>query len=129
MAENKELGLDSLKGVDWLNDNAPAPPETQPEAEQPAETPEAEAQPEEAVAPEPQVEQEVMEEPAGEPVSDDDGVVRDMKDLEDEDILGADKGDSNDNIIAVGDTEYCAHCGGKIDPGHAFCIGCGKQIK
>lgn len=26
MAENKELGLDSLKNVNWLDDNAPAPP-------------------------------------------------------------------------------------------------------
>lgn len=69
MAENKELGLDSLKGVDWLNENAPAVPEPQSEAEQPAETLEAETQPEEAVAPEPQVEQEAVEEPVGEPVS------------------------------------------------------------
>lgn len=68
MAENKELGLDSLKGVDWLNDNAPAPPDTQPETEQPVEAPEAEAQPEETPVSEPEVEQEAVEEPTGEPV-------------------------------------------------------------
>lgn len=68
MAENKELGLDSLKGVDWLNDNAPAPPDAQPEAEQPAETPEAEAQPEDTPVSEPEVEQEAVAEPVAETV-------------------------------------------------------------
>jgi hypothetical protein len=61
MAENKELGLDSLKGVDWLNDNAPAPPDTQPEAEPTAETTEAEEQPVEDQSPDLEPEQEAEE--------------------------------------------------------------------
>jgi hypothetical protein len=69
MAENKELGLDSLKGVDWLNDNAPAPPETTTESEEPVETSEAEAPIEETPESEPQEEQQLEEASTGEPVS------------------------------------------------------------
>ncbi len=63
MAESKELGLDSLKGVDWLNDSAPAPP-APPEssAEVPAENLEESSvmeQPE--VAPDTQVQEPVAE--------------------------------------------------------------------
>ncbi len=40
MAENKELGLDSLKSVNWLDDNAPAPPAVE-EASEPTEATES----------------------------------------------------------------------------------------
>lgn len=54
MAENKELGLDSLKGVDWLNESAPAPQEISEEVvEMPtteSEESSAKAEPQEAPA-------------------------------------------------------------------------------
>jgi hypothetical protein len=71
MAEQKELGLDSLKGVDWLNDQAPAP-----EVEStPTEEPQPEVTEESVVeeAPAQEVEQQVEtpepEAPAEEPQS------------------------------------------------------------
>tara|TARA_R100001463_G_scaffold16470_7_gene42732 strand:+ start:809 stop:1912 length:1104 start_codon:yes stop_codon:yes gene_type:complete len=79
MAENKELGLDSLKGVDWLNDSAPAP-EVAPEATEESQEPETKessekeveaAAPEEAVETTSEVEEPVdaPEEPEQEPVA------------------------------------------------------------
>lgn len=71
MAENKGIGLDNLKEVDWLNDNAPEAPapteETQPvEAveEQAEETVEEVQAPEEPVAEEPEAVETQVETPA-----------------------------------------------------------------
>jgi len=93
MAENKELGLDSLKGVDWLNDSAPAPVETPAEtsvenSEEPSvnEEPQVAAEsateeeqtpvntPEESVAEEAE-QASALEESAEEPTSDEPGVI------------------------------------------------------
>jgi len=69
MAENKGLGLDNLKQVDWLNDNAPAPAAETPEtsAAEDAETETQTEAPEEAVQtpeqPETEAVNNVQEEP------------------------------------------------------------------
>lgn len=87
MAENKQLGLDNLKDVDWLNDNAPAQPEAPEEnaVENTAEETVAEEseaveqqeveQVEEPVADEQPIQEEPISEPEPEAQEDEMGVI------------------------------------------------------